>query len=222
MAEAQLAQKAEQVEQKAELKQEAKSESFKVFNLYDISNIKIKDIALKPYINLSEKILPKSHGINTEKYGKAKVNILERLVNRLGVPGHLGKKHRIITNWSTGKYNRNMKTVLQVLGIIERTTKKNPIQVLIDAIENGSPRDEITVIEQAGARYPQAVDVSPIRRVDLAIRWLVQGAYQKSFGKKKKIAETLASEIIFASQGNMESFAMSKKNEAEKSADSSR
>ena len=115
-----------------------------------------------------------------------------------------------------------MKTILQVMELIETRTKKNPVQVMVTAIENGSPRDEITVIEQAGARYPQAVDCSPIRRINIAIRWMIWGSYGKAFGKKKKIAETLANEIVLASEGNMESYAMSKKNEAEKQADSAR
>ena len=100
--------------------------------------------------------------------------------------------------------------------------KENPLQILVKAIENASPRDETTTIEYGGARYPQAVDVSPLRRVNLAIRWIVQGAYQKSFGKKIKMAESLANEIIKAADGNMESYALSKKNDAEKQADAAR
>ncbi len=195
---------------------------FKLFDLYDVSDIKIKDPALKPFINLEPKLLLKSQGRNIEKFANTKVNIVERLANRLAVPGHAGKKHRIITSWSSGKYNMNMKTVLKVLQLIQERTKKNPVQVLVDAVNYGSPRDEITVIESGGARYPQAVDCSPSRRVNLAIRWFVQGAYGKAFGKKKKIAETLTNEIVMASENNMESFAAGKRNEAEKQADSAR
>jgi small subunit ribosomal protein S7 len=106
--------------------------------------------------------------------------------------------------------------------VVKKKTNKNPVQVLVTAIENCSPRDETTTIEYGGARYPQAVDTSPLRRVNLALRWLVQGAYQKSFGKKKKMAESLASEIMFAADGNLEGYAANKKNEMEKQADSSR
>lgn len=196
--------------------------NFKIFDLYDISNIEIKDPALKPYINLNQKLILKSQGRRKDKYAIAKINVVERLANRLAVPGHSGKKHRIITSWSSGKYNRNMKTILQTFEIIGKKTGKNPVQVLIDAIENGSPRDEITVIESAGARYPQAVDCSPMRRVNLAIRWMVQGAYQRCFGKKTKMADSLANEIINASKGTMDSYSYSKKNESEKQADSAR
>jgi len=196
--------------------------NFKLFDLYDASQIEIRDPALKPYINITPKLLLKSHGRIGEKFAKTKVNVIERLAARLQVPGHVGKKHKIITNWASGKYNKTMGTIIETLEIIHKKTNKNPVQVLVTAIENGSPRDEITVIEHAGARYPQAVDTSPIRRVDLATRWFVQGAYAKAFGKKSKMAETLANEIVKAFEGTNESFAVNKKNDAEKQADSAR
>lgn len=196
--------------------------SLKLFDLYD-AQVEIADPAMKPYMNFVPRLLVKSYGRrNTEYLGNTKVNLIERLANRLAVPGHQGKKHKVITSWSSGKYNRNMKTVMDVLALIAKRTGKNPVQVFASAVENGSPRDEITVIEQGGARYPQAVDCSPIRRINLAIRWMVQGAYGKAFGKKKKIVETLADEITKASEANMESYAMGKKNEVEKQADSAR
>lgn len=197
-------------------------QGFKLFDLWEVSSIEIKDPAMKPYINLDPKLLLKSHGRIGEKFAMTKVNVVERLAGHLGVPGHIGKKQKIITSWGSGKYNKNMVIVLSALQIIEKKTGKNPIQVLVTAIEHGSPRDEITVIEHAGARYPQAVDCSPIRRVSLALRWFTQGAYNKAFGKKKKMAECLADEIIKAYEGSMEGFAMTKKNEAEKQADSAR
>ena len=211
----------EVVESKEETKD--KVEQFKLFDLYDTSEIEVKDRALKPFIDFSGKLVLKNYGRRKgNKFAKAKFNILERLANRIAVPGHIGKKHKIITSWSSGAYNKNMTTVLKAMAIIAEKTKKNPVQVLVTAIENGSPRDEITVIEHAGARYPQAVDSSPMRRVDIAIRWIVQGAYGKAFGKKRKMAETLAEEIIKASEGNMESYSVGKRSEAEKQADSAR
>ena len=195
---------------------------FKVFDLYDVENIKIEDTALEPYINLDGKLLVKSHGRNLGKFTSARVNIIERLANRIAVPGHVGKKHKIITSWATGKYNNNMGIVMDAFGIIEKLKKENPVQILVTAIEKCAPRDETTTIEYGGARYPQAVDVSPSRRINLAIRWIIQGAYQKSFGKKKKMAENLANEILLAYDGNMEGYALQKKNEAEKQADAAR
>ena len=196
--------------------------SFKVFDLYDMAEVKVEDQTLAPYINLQPRLLVKSHGRNVGKFTQTKVHIIERLANRLAVPGHVGKKHKIITAHASGKYNTNMQTIMDTLKIIAEKKKINPIQVLVKAIENASPRDEITTIEYGGARYPQAVDVSPIRRVNLAVRWMIQGAFQRSFGKKKKMSESLAQEIMNAADSNMESYALSKKNEAEKQADSAR
>lgn len=196
--------------------------SFKIFDLYDMAEVKVTDSSLVPYINIQPRLLVKSHGRNVGKFTQTKVHIVERFANRLAVPGHVGKKHKIITSHSSGKYAKNMQTVIEMLKIIENKKKMNPVQIVVKAIENASPRDEITTIEYGGARYPQAVDVSPFRRVNLAIRWMIQGAYAKSFGKKKKMSEALATEIMNAADLNMESYALGKKNEAEKQADSAR
>lgn len=193
----------------------------KIFGLYDISEVKVEDPGLKRYINLDVRLLPKARGKSREKFGKGKVNIVERLINVLATPGHRGKKHKIITRVS-GKYSQEAKVVLETFKIIEEKTKENPIQVLVRAIENAAPRDEITTIEYGGARYPQAVDISPLRRVNLALHNIVHGAHDKAFNSKKKIYETLANEIILASQNSNESFAITKKIEMEKQADSAR
>jgi len=193
----------------------------KIFGLYDISEVKVEDVGLKRYIILEPRLIPKSRGRNREKFARAKTSVVERLINCLNVPGHRGKKHKIMTR-ASGKSLKNSKVVLETFKIIQEQTKQNPIQVLVKAIENASPRDEITTIEYGGARYPQAVDCSPTRRISIAIRNLVHGAYDKSFNKKTKIQEALAKEIIAASNNSNESFAVSKKIEIEKQADSAR
>jgi len=196
--------------------------NFKIFDLYDISEIKVEDPGLKQAINLQPKLILKSHGRNVQKFGQIKVNIVERLMNKLAVAGHRGKKHKIEIGRATGKYSKNMKCVLEAFKLIEKKTQKNPVEVLIRAIENSAPRDEVTVIEYGGARYPQAVDVSPLRRVNLVLRNIVHGAGDKAFNKKKSLSQALAEEIILAFEKNGESFAMRRKNEAEKQADSAR
>jgi small subunit ribosomal protein S7 len=195
---------------------------FKAFDLYDLSEIKIEDEGLRNVINIEPKLIIKSHGRNVVKSGQAKVNIIERLMNRLATAGHRGKKHKLIKGDATGKYTKNMNIILEVFKLIEKRTNKNPVAVLVKAVENVAPRDEITVIEYGGARYPQAVDVAPLRRVNLALRWIVHGSSDKAFNKKKTIAQALADEIILASENNGESFAFKKKNESEKQADSAR
>src|SRR3989344_2988561 len=129
---------------------------------------------------------------------------------------------KIILGSSTGKYTKNMMIVLGAFKIIEEKTKTNPVKVLVKAIENSAPRDETTVIEYGGARDLQAVDVSPLRRVNIALKNLVHGASDRAFNKKKNITQSLAEEIILAYENSGDSSAVRKKNEAEKQADSAR
>lgn len=194
----------------------------KVFDLYDVENIVINDPGLKRVINLTPKLVLKSHGRAKGNFSKTKVNIVERLANLIAVPGHRNKKQKIMTSWASGKYSKNMKVVLEAFKIIEAKTKENPVAMLVLAIEKSSAREEVTTIEYGGAKYPQAVDMSPLRRVNLTLRLMVHGAYDKSFGKKTKIEEALANEIILAAKESNDSVAVSKKNEMEKQANSAR
>ena len=196
--------------------------TFKIFDKYDLTDVKVEDPGLKGTINLEPKLALKSHGRNFQKFGQIKINVVERLINRVGVSGHRGKKHKITKGDSTGKFTKNTKIILDAFEIIEKKTQKNPVQVLVNAIENSAPRDEVTMIEYGGARYPQAVDASPLRRVNLALRWILHGASDKAFNKKKTLAQGIAEEIMLAADKNGESFAMRKKNESEKQADSAR
>lgn len=194
----------------------------KIFDKYTSEGVVVEDPALKRYINFDERLVPKSQGRTKEKFSKSRYHVIERFVSVLAVPGHRGKKHRIMTSQASGKYNRHMKMFMETMRIIEEKTKKNPIQVIIKAIENASPRDEVTTIEYGGARYPQAVDISPTRRLSIAVRNMVHGAQDKSFGKKTSISQALANEIMKAAEKSNESLAISKKNEVEKQADSAR
>jgi len=207
----------EEIEEKSK-----NAEGFKLFGLYDVSEVKVNDPGMKKYINLEPKLVVKSYGRIREKFGRAKVNLLELFANLIGVPGHRGKKHKIQTSWKTGKYSQNMKIVLDCLKIIEEKTKENPVQVLVTAIENAAPRDGVTIIEYGGARYPQAVDISPLRRVTMTLRYIVHGSYDKSFNKKTKIEQALANEIIKAYNEESDSYTLSKRKESEKQADSAR
>ncbi len=195
---------------------------FKIFGKYETENIQVNDFGLKKVINLKPKLVLKSHGRIKFDPSKSKVNVVERLINLLQVPGSRSKKHRIITSWQTGKFSKSTKIVLDAFKLIEEKTKKNPIEVFVKAIENTSPRDEVTSIEYGGARYPKAVDISPRRRVNLALRFIVNGAYDKAFGKKVTIAEALAKEIMDSAENSGESYAVQKKNDLEKQADSAR
>ena len=193
----------------------------KIFDMFKTENIEIKDLGLRNYINVEPRLIVKSHGRARERFSKAKINIVEKLINELAVPGHRGKKHKIITRVA-GKYTQEAKVVIEAFKIIQKVTGKNPIQVFVSAVVNACPRDEVTAIEYGGAKYPQAVDISPTRRISIALRNIVHGSHDKAFNKKKKIHEALADELIKAAENSNESFSVTKKNELEKQADAAR
>jgi len=195
----------------------------KWFNKWSTSEVLVEDPGLKKYIDIKPILVPRSFGRNSaQRFGKSKSTIIERLMNKVTVSGHKGKKHYRTSGHMTGKGLHAYSTLKKVMLIIERETKQNPIQILVKAIENAAPREEITTIEYGGARYPQAVDCAPQRRIDIALRQMTQGAHGKSFGKKKGIANALAEEIIKAYSLDQTSQAISKKLELERQADSSR
>jgi len=195
----------------------------KLFNKYECSSIIVNDAGLKGYININPLIIPKTTGRNAKfRFWKSKYNIVERLMNKLMVPGHKGKKHKTTSGHCTGKSTKVYAVVEKAFEIIEQKTKKNPVEIFVKAVENSAPREEITTIEYGGAKYPQAVEVAPQRRIDIALRQMVQGSYQKSFNKKIKIYDCLADEIIKAYNTDQGSAAIAKKLELERQSDSSR
>ena len=195
----------------------------KLFNKWDTSGVSVADSGLRGYVNLQPILVPKTGGRNIKvRFHKSKNHIVERLINKVMVPGHKGKKHHLSSGHNTGKAQNAYNIVKEALEIIEKKLGKNPVEVFVKALENAAPREEITTIEYGGAKYPQAVDIAPQRRVDIALRQFVYGTYNKSFNGKKKAAECLADEIMYAYNSDQKSQAISKKLELERQADSSR
>lgn len=195
----------------------------KAFNRWSVEGIKVDDPGLRPYITLEPRIVPKTGARYAKnRFHKSKIFIIERLINKIMIPGHKGKKHFKTSSHTTGKANKAFSIVENVFTIIEKQTRENPIKVFVKALENAAQREEIITIEYGGARYPKAVECTPQRRVDIALRQMTQGAYQKSFNSKKSIENCLADEIINAYRLSSASNAIAKKFEVERQADSSR
>ena len=195
----------------------------KAFNRWDTEGIKVEDPGLQRYVTLEPKLVPRTGARYAgSKFHKSRVFIVERLISKLMVPGHKSKKHFKTSGHITGKSHTAFDLVEKTFKLIESRTKQNPIKIYVKAIENAAPREEIVTVEYGGARYPKPVECAPQRRIDVALRYFVQGAYHKSFNSKKPIEECLADEIVNASQLNSNSLAISKKLEVERQADSSR
>lgn len=123
---------------------------------------------------------------------------------------------------NSGKKLMAMRIVKHSMEIIHLLTDQNPLQVVADAIINSGPREDATRIGSAGVIRRQAVDISPMRRVNQAIYLICSGARQAAFRNLKTIAECLADELINAAKGSSNSYAIKKKDEIERVAKANR
>ena len=203
-------------EEVTHVEQDAKEEEYftnvLLFDKYDLTEIVINDGGLGRYIDLSPTSIPVSGGKHANRwFGKSRMSIVERLINNM-----------MRTGSYTGKKGKSYQVVKDAFGIIQERTKKNPVQSLVEALENVAPREEVTRLRFGGISVPKAVDISPSRRLDIALRNICRGAVASTFKNKKTIANCLAEEILLAARGDMNSFAVSKKEEIERVAGSAR
>jgi small subunit ribosomal protein S7 len=189
------------------------------------STIEIHDPGLRDYISLNAKLSLFTQGKHIKKsFGKAKLHIVERMINNL-MRGGTGKKisGRVIRGrGGCGKKTKMYNIAKKAFEIINQKTGKNPIEILVRAIENSAPREETTGVKYGGIVYRQAVDVSPQRRVDFALRNIGRASAIRSFDNPKSAAEALAEELILASNNDPQSHAVARKIEIERIARSSR
>lgn len=195
----------------------------KAFNRWDVEGIKVTDPGVIDFITLDPKIVPKTGARYAgQRFYKSKVFIVERLINKVMVPGHKGKKHWRSSGHCSGKKTLAYKAVEDAFEIVEQKLKKNPVEVFVLGVEKACPREEIVTIEYGGARYPKSVEVAPQRRVDLVLRYMAQGAYGKSFRSKVSLAQALAEEIMAAYQASAKSSAIARKRDLERQAASAK
>ena len=191
-----------------------------LFRKWDLSKIEIRDPGLKNAISVNKIIIPLTFGRSAlKRFNKAEVNIVERLANKLL---HFGKRYAKNTGRMGGKKTRSINTVKAALDIMFLKTGKNPIEVLVRAIENSAPNEDTTRIVYGGTVYHVSVDVAPLRRVDLALRFIAEGVRDVSFSNPKAIEENLAEHLILAAANDMNAPSVKKKNELERIAMASR
>lgn len=199
----------------------------KMFGKYDLDNIEIRDQSMKQVVDLTPTVIPHSFARAKKKVmGKTKINVVERLANKL-MRGGTGAKTsgKIIRTKGRmqGKKLKALKIVETSFGIVEKETGKNPVQVLVQALENAAPREDVTRVSHGGVSYQIAVDISATRRLDLALRNMTLAAIMGSFNKPSSLAKSLAKEIIATANGSVqESYAMKKRDETERIARSAR
>ena len=123
---------------------------------------------------------------------------------------------------NNGKKLMAVRIIKHTMDIIHLLSDQNPIQVIVDAIINAGPREDATRVGSAGVIRRQAVDISPLRRVNQAIYLITTGAREAAFRNVKTIAECLADELINAAKGSSNSYAIKKKDELERVAKANR
>ncbi len=188
----------------------------KLFGRYAYEGLQSDDISLQSYVsvkNVKQQVyLPHTAGrYQTKKFRKVTCPIVERLVNQLMRKGR-----------NSGKKQMAVRIVRGALDIIALLTGENPVKVVIDAISNAGAREDSTRIGSGGVVKRQAIDVSPLRRVNQGIMLIVQGAREATFRNIKSMSECLADEIMNAAKGNPNSYAMKKKEEVERVAKGNR
>ena len=191
-----------------------------LFRKWDTTDIAINDIGLKTAISLKQVIIPLDFGRSAlKRFNKAEVNIVERLANKLM---HFGKKYAKNTGRMGGKKIHALNVVRTAFEIINLKTGKNPVEVLVRAVENSAPNEDTTRIVYGGTVYHVSVDVAPIRRVDLALRFIADGVKEATFSNPKPIEEYLAEHLILSANNDTTSPSIKKKNELERVAQASR
>lgn len=194
------------------MSQKKKELETKLFDKWTYHDIQVENIGLKRCISLKQLKTPQTMGRHEHKrLRKVNVNVVERLVNNLMQPGkNAGKKAKV------------MNIVKHAFDIMNLRTDRNPLQLLVNAIINAAPAEDTTRISYGGVVYHLSVDISPQRRVDLALRNIREGARRAALNNARSIEECLAEELILAANHDMKSYAVSRRHELERIAQASR
>lgn len=184
----------------------------KVFGKWDPSEVEVADLSMKGYINLAPKAVMYSGGRHAkQQFKKSEQHVVERLINKMM------RKEK-----NTGKKMKAYRIVDDAFEIIHQRTKENPISVLVKAISNAGPREEVVRLKYGGITVPKAVDTAPQRRVDTALMLIAKGARQASFKTKRSVESALADEIIAAANYDVRSFSINRKDSVERVAKAAR
>ncbi len=182
-----------------------------LFGKWELTDIRVDDPGVRRYAQIERATVHTGGRHAHQQFNKSNLSIVERLINKI----MRGQEN---TGKKLGAYN----SLRRSFDIINKRTGQNPVQLLIEAIENAGPREETVRLKYGGISVPKAVDTASQRRIDLALMYIAQGARKAAFKSKRPIEECLASEIIAASKNDVRSFSISKKEEKERVAKAAR
>jgi small subunit ribosomal protein S7 len=181
-----------------------------LFGTWSVDDIEFQDPSTERYITVT----PIAHtmGRHADKqFSKSEISIVERLINRL-----------MQTDENTGKKQMTTRIVREAFGSIHDRTGENPVQVLVRAVEHSAPREETVRLKYGGISVPKAVDISPQRRVDQALKFIAEGVHNASFKSENDVVEALAQQLMGAANNDVDTYAVNQKEEKERVAAAAR
>ena len=181
-----------------------------LFGEWSVTNIEYNDPSTERYINVT----PIAHTMgrhSNKQFQKSEISVVERLINRL-----------MQTDENTGKKQLATSIVSEAFDIVHERTEENPVQVLVEAVENSAPREETVRLKYGGISVPKAVDVAPQRRVDQALKFIAEGTYGGSFKTTTSAEEALASLLVGAANNDVSTYSVNQKEEKERVAAAAR
>jgi small subunit ribosomal protein S7 len=181
-----------------------------LFERWSVDDIEFRDPSTERYITVT----PVAHtmGRHADKqFKKSQISVVERLINRL-----------MQTDENTGKKQLTTRMVREAFDIVHSRTDENPVQILVRAVENAAPREETVRLKYGGISVPKAVDISPQRRVDQALKFIAEGVYSASFKTETDAAEALASQLMGAANNDVNAYPVDQKEEKERVAAAAR
>ena len=186
------------------------AEGAQLFGVWSVSDIEYNDPSTKRYLNVT----PIAHTMGrhaAKQFEKSEISIVERLINRL-----------MQTEDNTGKKQQAANIVKDAFETVHEQTEENPVQILVTAVENAAPREETVRLKYGGISVPKAVDVAPQRRVDEALKFIAQGTHNGSYKSATDASEALAQQLMGAADNDVESYAITQKEERERVAAAAR
>ena len=189
---------------------EESSANAELFGKWSVDDLEFHDPSTERYITVTP--IANTMGRHADKqFKKSQISVVERLINRL-----------MQTDENTGKKQLATKITREAFETINDRTDENPVQVLVSAVENSAPREETVRLKYGGISVPKAVDVSPQRRVDQALKFLAEGVYNDSFKTETDAADALARQLIGAANDDVGTYAVDQKEEKERVAAAAR
>ncbi len=194
----------------ADASDDESSSSALLFGEYNTDELEYADPSTRRYITVT----PIAHTLGrhaSKQFSKSDISIVERLINRLMQDGQ-----------NSGKKQQATRIVRDAFDAVHARTDENPVQVLVTAVENAAPREETVRLKYGGISVPKAVDISPQRRVDQALKFLASGVANASYKSSTSASEALADQLTGAADYNVSSYPINQKEELERVAAAAR